>query len=205
MSAIANSLTAQASAEALYRQLGAVAADLPTFAGSDPTPDQEKWLARAYALVEASGDLMEAIEFKKSWRGLRGQVWTRESSETMIRDTLGRALAKAELRAPAAAQGAFVAAGSSFDAYQVVRKVLITATKDLLIVDPYLNEVVMTDFAPLVPETVAIRLLADSASQAASQSLKAAVQRWVSQYGGSAARGGACDAATSASRPTDNR
>ena len=73
---------------------------------------------------------------------------------------LRRALAVAEMRAPVSAQGAFIAAGNSFDAFAAVGKVLATATGDILIIDPYLDEKALTDFAPLAHEGVSIRLLA---------------------------------------------
>ena len=42
------------------------------------------------------------------------------------------------------------------------------ATNDILIVDPYLDEKVLTEFALLTPAKVAIRLLTDAGSHKAS-------------------------------------
>jgi hypothetical protein len=61
-----------------------------------------------------------------------------------------------------------------------IGKVLQTATRDVLIVDPYMDEKALTDFAPLTQETVAIRLLADQHSH--KPTLRPAQQRWTSQY-----------------------
>ena len=70
-----------------------------------------------------------------------------------------RALAKAELKAPATVQGSFIPAGNALDAMAAIGKILGGATQDVLIVDPYMDEKVLTNFAPLAPEHVAIRLL----------------------------------------------
>ena len=94
---------------------------------------------------------------------------------------LHRALAVAEMRAPVSAQGAFIAAGNSFDAFAAVGKVLATATGDILIIDPYLDEKALTDFAPLAHEGVSIRLLADESAY--KPTLLPASRRWATQYG----------------------
>jgi hypothetical protein len=90
-------------------------------------------------------------------------------------------LAVAELKAPTAAQGAFIPAGNAFDALKALGKVLGGAKGDLLIVDPYMDEKALSDFAPLALEKVSIRLLADQHS--VKPSLKPALRRWVLQYG----------------------
>jgi hypothetical protein len=55
-----------------------------------------------------------------------------------------------------------------------------TATKDVLMIDPYMDERALTDFAVLASENVTIRLLADAHSH--KPSLKPAVERWAAQY-----------------------
>jgi hypothetical protein len=95
--------------------------------------------------------------------------------------TVHRALAKAELKAPAAAQGSFIPAGNAFDALSAIGKILGRATRDVLIVDPYMDEKALTDFALLAPERVQIRLLSDLNS--VKPTLHPAAARWVAQYG----------------------
>ena len=102
------------------------------------------------------------------------------TAATGIAMVLYRALAEAELAAPTAAQGAFIPAGSSFDAIAALSKVLETATNDVLIVDPYMDDKTLSDFVPLVREQISVRLLADQ--QAHKPSLKPAVARWQQQY-----------------------
>ena len=49
---------------------------------------------------------------------------------------------------PVAGDGAFIGAGDVLDAYTAIGKVLATAKVGVLIVDPYMNEKAVTDFAP---------------------------------------------------------
>ena len=91
-----------------------------------------------------------------------------------------QALAQAELYAPAAVRGTFIAAGHSFDAFAAVGNVLKTAKTDILMVDGYADEKVLTDYAVLAPEGVTIRLLTESRYK---HSLKPAAERWAKQFG----------------------
>jgi hypothetical protein len=61
-----------------------------------------------------------------------------------------------------------------------VGKVLQTATKDVLIIDPYMDDKALSDFALLAPETCCVRLLADQKDH--KPALKPAVTRWLAQY-----------------------
>ena len=67
----------------------------------------------------------------------------REANAHTIAVIVHEALAKAELNAPATAQGSFIAAGSTFDAFAAVGKVLAEAKTDVLMVDPYADEKVL--------------------------------------------------------------
>jgi hypothetical protein len=72
-------------------------------------------------------------------------------------------------------------AGDQFDAFSALGKVLSQATGDVVMVDPYMDEVTLTDFLPLVSEGVSIRLLSDAHS--VKPTLKPAVGKWQQQYG----------------------
>jgi hypothetical protein len=98
----------------------------------------------------------------------------------LILSTLYRALAVAELAAPLSVQGAFIPARNSFDAAVAVGKVLKQAKDDVLIIDPYMDEKVLTDFAVLANETAAIRLLTDQKYH--KPNLPPMVTRWRSQH-----------------------
>jgi hypothetical protein len=82
---------------------------------------------------------------------------------------------------PVAGDGAFIGAGDVLDAYTAIGKVLETAKVDVLIVDPYMDEKAVTDFAPLIGGGINIRLLSDVQSSKAT--LGPAAKRWAIQYG----------------------
>lgn len=180
--------------EALYRQLGQLVAETPgNLAGpGDLSPETHHWLGRAAALIgelriyvgpgTTAGTMVLAdqVSFNSASDGLVGIL--REQNAHRIIAILHRALACAELKAPAAAQGAFIPVGAAFDALQVIGKVFSEATREVFIIDPYMDAKVLTDFALLAPERVAIRLLTDSFSTK-PEALQPAATRWVQQYG----------------------
>jgi len=153
------------SPEALYRELGALLAEMPNLVQTFQSPETDRWLARTYALVEVSGDAAETERFRNAWDELHGKDWDRTDGARQIRAITERALARAELRAPAAARGAFVTTGATFDAFQAIGKVLGTATRDLLIVDHAVEPLTQSlkDFAARSPASV-VRVDADMAA-----------------------------------------
>jgi hypothetical protein len=82
---------------------------------------------------------------------------------------------------PVAGDGAFIGAGDVLDAYTAIGKILKTAKVDVLIVDPYMDEKAVTDFAPLIASGITIRLLSDA--QSSKPTLGPAAKRWPIQYG----------------------
>jgi hypothetical protein len=161
--------------EALYAQLGSLVAEMPDLANGPITPEINRWLGRAVVLVEATGE--DPIALKVACQML--DVYRAMNAQT-IASFVYRALAKAELNAPAAVQGTFIAAGHTFDAFTAVGKVLGTAKTDVLMVDPFADEKVLTDYAVLAPDNVTVRLLADQADY--KKSLKPAAEHWVRQF-----------------------
>lgn len=174
--------TPQIDPESLYTQLGYLIANMPDLTGPGRlSPSTLQWMGKAYALVAAAGDGNDAARFKNASDRLNTDLVFPEPTVRDIHNVLYRALGLAELRAPMAARGAFIPAGNAFDAMIAVGKVLQTATTDALIVDPYMDEKALTDFAVQTPVAVTIRLLADTASH--KPTLKPAATRWIAQYG----------------------
>jgi hypothetical protein len=165
--------------ESLYMQLGHLVETMPDLTQERLSVDTLRWLGRAHALVYALGDTADALKIKMATDNL-GNSYSRWSAAQQVAATVHRALAMAELAAPVSAQGAFIPAGNAFDAMAAVGKVLSNASRDLLIVDPYMDEKVLTDFAPLASESVAIRLLADK--DGCKPTLRPAAERWSAQY-----------------------
>lgn len=121
-----------------------------------------RWLGELHAVVAAmkrAGDEMAlkvAIDTLARTHGSEGR------GEISV--ILYRALTAAELGAPASEQGAFIAAGNELDAYAAIAKVMATAEKSILVVDPYMDGKALSDFMPSAAEQVTVRILSDEAS-----------------------------------------
>jgi hypothetical protein len=164
--------------EVLYLQLGSLVAEMPDLANGPITPDLNRWLGRAITLVEATGDETATLKTAVQFLAIPSM---RQFNAQAIAANVFAALAKAELKAPAAVQGTFIVAGHVFDAFAAVSRVLGTAKADVLMVDPYADEKVLTDYAVLAPEQVNVRLLTDQASY--KKTLKPATGHWAQQFG----------------------
>lgn len=103
-------------------------------------------------------------------------------SPAKLINILHRALAIAETDAPMPS-GGFITKGATFDAYQVVGEVLRQAKSDVLIIDPYMDERVLTDYAKLAPEGVSMRLLTDR-EYTKPDALLPGMTRWKAQFEG---------------------
>jgi len=142
-------------------------------------PDVHLWVGRAYALVQQVSNLADPTLFTIAVNGLG--TTDRFNAAHQVTAMVYRAFAVAEAKAPPHAQGAFIPVGSNFDAFAAVSKVLQTATQDVLIVDPYLDETVLTEFGGAVTEKVQLRLMADQKDY--KPTLLTAGARWAQQYG----------------------
>ena len=167
--------------ESLYLQLGHLVAEMPVLGGSDPiTPEINRWLGRAAELVRSTGQRMDVINFTIASDGLNSVL--RQDNAQQITAIVFRALAYAEAKAPVASRGAFVGVGAAFDALKAIGKLLAEAKRDALIVDPYMDSKVLTDFVPQVKPGVTVRLLSDS-FYTKPETVQPAVARWGQQFG----------------------
>jgi hypothetical protein len=166
--------------ESLYRQLGRIIETMPDLSQAGPLPlNALQWLGRAHALVAESESPFDAIDWRSAVQTLDGP-WRSSSVQTMMQ-VLYRVMAVAELKAPASARGSFIPVGASFDAFAALSKVIQTGTKDVLIVDPYMDYTALTEFGSAVSANVTLRLLADEATY--KTTLGPAAERWSAQYG----------------------
>ena len=165
--------------EALYYQLGSLVAEIPELASGPMTPETDQWILRAAVLVELAGDLADKIQMRVATENLDGML--RERNAQTIWAIVQRTLARAERKAPPQSQGSFIVANSAFDAFAAVRKVLMSAQAEVLLVDPNADAKTLTDCALLAPDHVVVRLLADEANH--KTSLETATQRWMKQFG----------------------
>lgn len=116
-------------AESLYRQLGRHLESIPDLLAYPLPREAQLWLGRAGALVEQSSSLNE----KAAWRVtmMMFNIGDRGQKAEEAKRILYQVLAIAELEAPPGVKGTFIPAGSSFDAFAALSKVMQTATRDV--------------------------------------------------------------------------
>lgn len=122
----------------------------------------QEWLGEATAAVESVGDLMDSVSFKSSVDFLQ---MIRETNAHKIRAILNRSLARAQALLPKTPAAAFIKSGDKFSAFTTIADIVRTAAKDVLIVDPYMEDRALRDYGPAVPEGVTFRLLANKKRQ----------------------------------------
>src|SRR5262249_1758664 len=143
-------------------QLGRLAETTPQLR-LNPSEASNRWLGKLDALFVANEDQINLAALRAETSALTAAYTADERGRAAQAITLilHRALAAAELHAPVSAQGSFILAGNVFDAMAAIGKVLEAATRHVLIVDPYMDQKALTDFAPLASVGIAIRMLAD--------------------------------------------
>lgn len=168
--------------ESLYFQLRQLVFEAPILIPGSVTPDVQRWLGRAALFVEQANpqSSFEPILFRSAADQLGSERF--RDSPHQILNIVHRALARAEAAAPVSARGGFIAKGAALDALQVVGQVLAEALTDVLIIDPYMNTIVFTDFARLAKNGVTVRLLSDR-EYTQPDALMPPMERWVAQYG----------------------
>lgn len=165
----------------LYQQIGRLLEappDLSTYQAC-VRPEALQWLGRGHALVQAVGVSLDAIQFSTAMDHMRTTAWATAVSQAF--QILYRALGHCEIHLPVGSAGSFVPVGNSFDAYAALSKIFASATIDVMIVDPYMDQTVLIDFALAVPEGIPLRLLADEIDYKAT--LRSATEKWINQHG----------------------
>ncbi len=168
--------------EALFAQLKELATSVPDLEARplDMTdPEILTWLGRLSAAVDELGDVPDRVSLNIAVDNLQSMAQSNSVSKIMV--ILYRALARVEAKIPAASRGAFIAAGSPFDALKTIGNLFGEAKASIRIIDPYLDEKVLTNFATMAAENVVIELLADAAT--VKGGLKPAAAAWAAQYG----------------------
>src|SRR5262249_33821511 len=142
------------------------------------TAEQQQWLARARALIYETGELTLRTGFAQVIGHINGPG--RMNMLPLIMQNLYDALALAAVNALPSAQGAVIPVKNSFDAFAAINRILQSATSDVLIVDPYLDETILTEFGGSILGSVPLRLLSDQAT--VKPSLAPAAKAWVEQW-----------------------
>ncbi|WP_299427636.1 hypothetical protein [Sphingomonas bacterium] len=167
-----------------YAQLKALSVSVPDLgagrlAKAPSDPDALRWLGMLTAIVRKQKESADHILLDMAANRLGTMSHDASVSEIML--IFYRALALAELEAPEAARGSFIAVGNTHDAYVAVSSLLQSATESVLIVDPYLDGSIINKFVLSAGENVSVMLLSDSKS--VYPNLLPALNAFVQQYG----------------------
>lgn len=139
----------------------------------DVTDDDLRWLARTHAILTASKNLKALTAYELA----RNSVGYSNFNKSKLMLALQDAYAHLELLIPLTLQGAFIPPGEAFNGYVALVRIVKSASKDLLLVDPYVDATLFTDIAPMLPDGVTLRCLT---SKQGSGELIAASGRWIS-------------------------
>jgi hypothetical protein len=160
---------------ALLAELRALATDAPDFATYSPSSRLHlEWLGKAYALI-SRWNKNEAFFFKTTAEFLAIDI-TRDMNVGKLLGILQCAIADLEIQVPELPPQAF-GPGAVYEFHKALLDLLASATSELLIVDPYLDEQIFDAYISIVPPQVVVRLL--TFKYAAS--LSPAVQKFISQ------------------------
>jgi hypothetical protein len=145
----------------------------------DELPENLAWFGRLSAVITAwdSGrGMMLSLHMSRFRDGGPG------SSVALVQmiDLLYQARADLMLKTDAS-PSAVIEQGAVFHYFDELRKIIEGASTDLFFIDPYLDAEFVSRYFGQVRSGVTIRLL----TQKKPEALVAAVQQWVSQYGGS--------------------
>lgn len=133
------------SPQQLLALLTAAIEDAPRLAYGEALTDGElKWLGRVDALLEASGALIALAEFRVA----KGNLGTYGHDRSKLMVPLHAAYSRIELQAPAAARGRYIPPGETWNGYAAIVSILERDCGDMLLVDPYLDSKIYTEFAP---------------------------------------------------------
>lgn len=166
--------TSNPSPEQLSALLEAVIRGAPAFEYQQPlTETERRWLGRAEAIVEASGSMPALVEFRVARQNLGTIYHSRDALLLPLETAYGRV----ELHAPVAARGAFIPAGDTWNGYAALVKLIQNECDDLLVVDPYINSDLFTEFLPHSMARTGVRCLTMRRSEN-HPGLVAAASKW---------------------------
>ena len=162
-------------AVALLAELRALANNVPDFETYSPASrPHAEWLGKTSALLRLWNEY-EAVDFNRAANFLGFHI-TRDSSVTTLLNLLYRAIAELELQVPTLPRQAF-GPGAVYDFLKSLRELLASATNEIFIVDPYLDEQIFDSYLSAISRQVSVRLLAREHAVA----LKPSVQKFASQ------------------------
>lgn len=142
--------------------------------------DGPMWLGHVHMIVESAAVPGDASLFALKATNLSTSPILKGGERTSLVIIAYRALAALERSGSSSFTGMFIHPGNVFDAYTAISQVLSQATNDLLILDPYADEKILTAFGSSVAPGVPIRILADRNDY--KRNLSTALKLWHQQY-----------------------
>jgi hypothetical protein len=144
--------------------------------------DEVVWLERVRRLAVKYLRIADSFELDRQLTNLLEQA--NESIAQRARLLISRALVamEEECGSSAAPTGTVIGVGEAFKVFTEVTGVLKSASRSLFIIDPYMNDEILSHFAITTKEEVALRLLTEQKAKH-TDSLRAAVDAWRTQYG----------------------
>lgn len=163
-----------------YQTLGRMIETMPNLLKAAGDKAAIQWLARVQALLSVNRTSVDLARLNILVGWMVGNN-TNLNEVNEFTHMLYRALSEYELKSPINTQGAFVGVGNSFDALVSVGNLLKTAKDSVRIIDPYMDDRILSDFSVLAAEHIKIELLTDSHS--VRPNFSPAVKAFVSQFG----------------------
>lgn len=142
-------------------------------------PDVQRWIGRACALIDEFGTLSDKVGFNSSVRFLVSTL--REKSGHEMRALLNKTLARMEQEVGGQKGAALINAGDVFAGFVSITDTIRRATRVVWIVDPYMDDTILRDYGPVVPEKVLLRLMTAHKKQNAA--IVPAVKKWQQSHG----------------------
>lgn len=162
--------------EQQYAELKALVDNAPDLIACDVhAPEVRRWLSRAYVAVETVSGLVDAVKFSVSSDNLDSVL--RKGNAQTIMGCVNRALSRVEAQLPVANGNAFIAPGDFWSAFVSISGLFSLAQRDLLVVDPYLDDTVLRDYAGHLPGGASLRLLTTGVAKRFGI-LEPAIEKW---------------------------
>lgn len=165
-------------------QLSALLQTMPDLAHCALTPQNSRWFGHVSLIAERYLDVGDLVSFRSELDTVMKPGPATYGAAAKLKVLLYKASAAAQEECGSGINptGALVNSGEHFTAFTEVSGVIKTARRELLIVDPYMDETVLAEYALCAGESVAIKLLTNE-QKPYTERLRVAASKWLAQYG----------------------
>jgi hypothetical protein len=170
--------------EELYGHFSNLVQTVPDF--TRPAHNEvDLWLAKLDSLLKLMNDTVGLLELRRHVAAHNQSILITGSTNIAryINAILLRNHSFLELKLSPALRGGFIPVGSSFDGFKLVNQIFGRAQASLFVIDPYMDEKILTDFLISTSDNIEVKLLSDQLTH--RPTLKVATEKWRLQYGAS--------------------